>query len=186
MRDLTNQARLTMQDRNVDVQEGIRFRSVRRRLFQEDEEIGGGRTRDLNTGIEDNVANCFFEEVRKHREEAKKRWNFDFEKEIPLPGNYQWVKLDRDGNEIPMITEAQNKTEKMEKNKNDVEEEEEEEEEEKEEEEEEEEKKEKKREKEKDKEEEEESPEEKEVDGDDKADSRRQKDRNNSRIVDVL
>ncbi|XP_043681265.1 histone H3.v1-like isoform X2 [Vespula pensylvanica] len=181
-----HRARLTMQDRNVDVQEGIRFRSVRRRLFQEDEEIGGGRTRDLNTGIEDNVANCFFEEVRKHREEAKKRWNFDFEKEIPLPGNYQWVKLDRDGNEIPMITEAQNKTEKMEKNKNDVEEEEEEEEEEKEEEEEEEEKKEKKREKEKDKEEEEESPEEKEVDGDDKADSRRQKDRNNSRIVDVL
>ncbi|XP_046835291.1 UPF0329 protein ECU05_1680/ECU11_0050-like isoform X2 [Vespa crabro] len=201
-----HRARLTMQDRNVDVQEGIRFRSVRRRLFQEDEEIGGGRTRDLNTGIEDNVANCFFEEVRKHREEAKKRWNFDFEKEIPLPGNYQWVKLDRDGNEIPMITEAQNKTEKMERNKNDVEKEEEQEKQEKEKEEEEEKKEkvkkkemrkkkgeeEEKEDKEEEKEEEEkededeEPPEEKEVDGDDKADSRKQKKRNNSRVVDIL
>ncbi|KAK2587273.1 hypothetical protein KPH14_003003 [Odynerus spinipes] len=148
MRDLHGEARLTMQDRNVDVQEGIRLRSVRRRLFQEDDD----RRRDLNTGVEDNVANCFFEEVRKHREEAKKRWNFDFEKEIPLPGNYQWVKLDRDGNEIPMIAEAENKTAKteevMEKEEGEQEK-------------------------------EEDPPEEREADADDKAEPGRQKDRRN-------
>ncbi|KAI4495960.1 hypothetical protein M0802_008175 [Mischocyttarus mexicanus] len=179
MRDITDKARLTMQDRNVDVQEGIRFRSVRRRLFQEEEEIEGGRRRDLNT-TEGNVVNCFFEEARKHREEAKEKWNFDFEKEIPLKGNYQWVKLDQDGNDIPMNAEVQNKTEKMEKNEydelgqlkkgkvkeNKV--------------------KEEKKDEEDEKDEEEEPQEGKEVDADDKTELRRQKNRNHSRIVGVL
>lgn len=159
-----HRARLTMQDRNVDVQEGLRVRNVSRRLFQEEED-----RRDLNAGVEDNYANCLFEEARKHREEAKKRWNFDFEKEVPLPGNYEWVKLDPDGNEIPMTAEEVNKTEKRdlmekEKEEKDLEELEElgddgEEE-----------KKKKKKKKEK-----EDSPEEKEADADDKAEPRRQK-----------
>ncbi|XP_014610743.1 PREDICTED: uncharacterized protein LOC106790405 isoform X1 [Polistes canadensis] len=171
MRDINNKARLTMQDRNVDVQEGIRFRSVCRRLFQEEEEIEGGPRRDLNTGNEDNVVNCFFEEARKHREEAKKKWNFDFEKEIPLAGNYQWVKLDRDGNEIPTNAEVRNKTEKMEKNEMDelgqLKEDE-------------------VKENKNEENEEEVPPEGKEVDADDKTESRRQKNRSHSRIVDVL
>lgn len=33
--------------------------------------------------------------------QCKRRWNFDFEKEEPLPGRYEWVKLDNHGNEIP-------------------------------------------------------------------------------------
>lgn len=137
-----------MQDRNVDVQEA-RLRNVRRRLFQDDDD----RRRDRENGVEDNVANCFVEEVRKHREEAKKKWNFDFEKERPLPGNYEWVRLDQDGNEIPMTTEVQNKTMKTEtvdKKEEEVK---------------------------LDKEKEEDPPEEKEADADDKAEMRRQKDR---------
>ena len=33
-------------------------------------------------------------------EQAKQRWNFDFEKEQPLPGRYEWVKLDEHRNEV--------------------------------------------------------------------------------------
>jgi len=29
------------------------------------------------------------------------RWNFNFEREIPLPGRYEWVPVDKHGNEIP-------------------------------------------------------------------------------------
>ncbi|XP_076175820.1 uncharacterized protein LOC143151005 isoform X2 [Ptiloglossa arizonensis] len=93
-----HRARLTMQYPNVDTQEGRR-RSVRRRLFQ-DEEPDNEPESERRSGVEDNLANCFLEEARKNRENAKQRWNFDFEKEEPLPGRYEWVKLDRDGNEI--------------------------------------------------------------------------------------
>lgn len=37
--------------------------------------------------------------------QAKERWNFDFENEVPLSGRYEWVKLDRDGNEISETSE---------------------------------------------------------------------------------
>nr|XP_031834586.1 uncharacterized protein LOC116427891 isoform X1 [Nomia melanderi] len=105
-------ARLTMQNPNVDVQEGRRLRSVRRRLFQDDaNENENNRSR--NTGIEDNIANCFFEEARKNRENAKERWNFDFEKEEPLPGRYVWVKLDQHGNEIGNPLETRNRVENL-------------------------------------------------------------------------
>ncbi|XP_031834590.1 uncharacterized protein LOC116427891 isoform X4 [Nomia melanderi] len=107
-----HRARLTMQNPNVDVQEGRRLRSVRRRLFQDDaNENENNRSR--NTGIEDNIANCFFEEARKNRENAKERWNFDFEKEEPLPGRYVWVKLDQHGNEIGNPLETRNRVENL-------------------------------------------------------------------------
>ena len=64
-------ARLMMQYPNIDIQEGRRIRSVRRRLFQDDDddnETESGR----NSRIEDNVANCFFEEARKYRENVRK------------------------------------------------------------------------------------------------------------------
>ncbi|XP_006568963.1 uncharacterized protein LOC725144 isoform X3 [Apis mellifera] len=107
-----HRARLMMQYPNIDIQEGRRIRSVRRRLFQDDDddnETESGR----NSRIEDNVANCFFEEARKYRENAKERWNFDFEKEEPLPGRYVWVKLDQHGNEIRNPLEANSRVENI-------------------------------------------------------------------------
>ncbi|CAK9825891.1 hypothetical protein ANTRET_LOCUS3824 [Anthophora retusa] len=113
-----------MQYPNIDTQEGRRLRSVRRRLFQDDDddnETESGR----NSGVEDNLANCFFEEARKNREndvtfllrsvcgQAKERWNFDFEKEEPLPGRYVWVKLDQHGNEICNPLETSNRVENL-------------------------------------------------------------------------
>lgn len=87
-----------MQDRHDDLHEGVKLRSVRRRLFQDDD---NEQQTNLNSAVQENVANYLFEEARRSRENARERWNFDFEKEEPLPGRYEWVKLDRDGNEVP-------------------------------------------------------------------------------------
>lgn len=100
-----------MQYPNNHVQDGRR-RSVRRRLFQDDDddnETESGR----NSGVEDNIVNRFYEEARKNRENAKERWNFDFEKEEPLPGRYVWVKLDQHGNEIRNPLESSNRVENI-------------------------------------------------------------------------
>ncbi|XP_078049088.1 uncharacterized protein LOC144476259 isoform X1 [Augochlora pura] len=107
-----SRARLTMEYPNVDEQRGRRLRNVRRRLFQDDEEENEGDS-SLNSGVEDNLVNCFFEEARKNRENAKERWNFDFEKEEPLPGRYVWVKLDEHGNEIGNPLETRNRVENL-------------------------------------------------------------------------
>lgn len=32
--------------------------------------------------------------------QKKKKWNFDFKHGKPLPGYYEWVKLDEQGNEV--------------------------------------------------------------------------------------
>lgn len=56
-----------MQNLDVDVQQERRLHSVRRRLFQDDANENENNT-SRNTGIEDNIANCFFEEARKNRE----------------------------------------------------------------------------------------------------------------------
>lgn len=41
------------------------------------------------------------EEMRSHLENAKQRWNFDFEKEIPLEGRWKWEKVL--GSELPTV-----------------------------------------------------------------------------------
>ncbi|XP_017788384.1 PREDICTED: uncharacterized protein LOC108570958 [Habropoda laboriosa] len=105
-------ARLTMHP-NIDAQDGRRLRSVRRRLFQDDDDDDNETESGRNSGVEDNLANCFFEEARKNRENAKERWNFDFEKEEPLPGRYVWVKLDQHGNEICNALETSNRVENL-------------------------------------------------------------------------
>ncbi|XP_015432265.1 PREDICTED: uncharacterized protein LOC107188484 isoform X1 [Dufourea novaeangliae] len=105
-------ARLTLQYPSMDVEDGHRFRSVRRRLFQDNEDENHGDS-DRNSGVEDNLANCFYEEARKNRENAKERWNFDFEKEEPLPGRYVWVKLDQHGNEVGNPLETRNRVENL-------------------------------------------------------------------------
>ncbi|CAD1479805.1 unnamed protein product, partial [Heterotrigona itama] len=84
-----------MQNPNIDIQEGRRLRSVRRRLFEDD----GDEETPRSSAVEDN-ANYILEEARKNRENAKQRWNFDFENEEPLPGRYEWVRLDEHGNEV--------------------------------------------------------------------------------------
>ncbi|KAG7198343.1 hypothetical protein KM043_005737 [Ampulex compressa] len=104
-----SRARLTMEERNVDMQEGIKLRSVRRKLFPDDEG-DEEEARNLSAGAEDNYANRFFEEARRSREIAKERWNFDFEKEEPLPGRYEWVKIDQHGNEISNCTRENDST----------------------------------------------------------------------------
>ena len=130
-----------MQNPNIDIQEGRRLRSVRRRLFEDDDDHETMR----NSGVEDNIANCIFEEARKNREnvrnvvtlvqlihlylewliklrlnciffvweQAKQRWNFDFEREEPLPGRYEWVKLDEHGNEVCNPLETKDEVENL-------------------------------------------------------------------------
>ncbi|EZA50613.1 cyclin-dependent kinase inhibitor 2 isoform X2 [Ooceraea biroi] len=80
-----------MEERNTH-----KIRNVRRRLFQD--------TDDNNDGEGDNFVNRLLEEDRRQKELCKQRWNFDFEKEEPLPGRYEWVKLDDHRNEIPNST----------------------------------------------------------------------------------
>ena len=103
---------LAMQHPNVGIQEGGSVRSVRRKLFQDDDD-DNERDSERNSGVEDNLVNCFFEEARKNRENAKERWNFDFEKEEPLPGRYVWVKVDQDGNEISNPLETNNRVKNL-------------------------------------------------------------------------
>lgn len=58
-----------MQYPNIDIQEGRRLRSVRRRLFQ-DEDDDNETESVRNSGVEDN---CFFEETRKNRENVRNK-----------------------------------------------------------------------------------------------------------------
>nr|XP_034171241.1 uncharacterized protein LOC117600233 isoform X1 [Osmia lignaria]XP_034171242.1 uncharacterized protein LOC117600233 isoform X1 [Osmia lignaria] len=111
MKVIPKMARLTIQHPNVEMQEERRGHSARRKLFQEDDDNESKSER--NSGVEDNIANCFYEEARKNRENAKERWNFDFEKEEPLPGRYVWVKLDEHGNEIGTPLESSNRVENL-------------------------------------------------------------------------
>ncbi|XP_011145786.1 cyclin-dependent kinase inhibitor 1 isoform X2 [Harpegnathos saltator] len=110
-----HRARLTMEERNVDQQEEVIRRNLRRRLFQDDEDDDSGQSTNsesgdgqTSNGENDNLANRLFEEARRNRENAKKRWNFDFENEVPLPGRYEWVRVDRDGNEISDFAQLKN------------------------------------------------------------------------------
>ncbi|XP_014483540.1 PREDICTED: uncharacterized protein LOC106749026 isoform X2 [Dinoponera quadriceps] len=109
-----HRARLTMDEKNVDQQEGIRRRNVCRRLFQDDVDSNEQSTNDKNdngrtsNGENDNLVNRLFEEARRDRDNAKERWNFDFENEVPLSGRYEWVRVDRDGNEISDFAQLKN------------------------------------------------------------------------------
>ncbi|XP_043478238.1 cyclin-dependent kinase inhibitor 2-like isoform X3 [Leptopilina heterotoma] len=85
MRDLPISARLAMQDQNYEAPEANRIRKVRRRLFEDEDKHDD----------KDNNINLVSEERRRHLEQAKEKWNFDFEKEKPLPGNYQWIKVNK-------------------------------------------------------------------------------------------
>lgn len=61
----------------------------RRRLFQDDEspEI-------------DYVPNTVTETIQQSNEEAKQKWNFDFEKEEPLEGDWEWERVGEPDNKL--------------------------------------------------------------------------------------
>ncbi|XP_020289072.1 uncharacterized protein LOC109857228 isoform X2 [Pseudomyrmex gracilis] len=77
-----------MEENNID-EEGVRFscqrNNVRRKLFQDDKDDPCDKEKRKEQ---------ILEEVRRQSEQSKLRWNFDFEKEIPLPGRYEWVKVE--------------------------------------------------------------------------------------------
>lgn len=69
---------------NPTVQEYLARRStVRRQLFQDEE-----------TSQRDNDINSVNELLLQSNEEAKRKWNFDFENEVPLEGDWQWEKIE--------------------------------------------------------------------------------------------
>ncbi|XP_011268169.1 cyclin-dependent kinase inhibitor 1 isoform X2 [Camponotus floridanus] len=99
-----HRARLTM-ERNASENE----RNVRRQLFTDENESEDERQNYDNLIMEDNL---------QQSERDKEKWNFDFKRGVPLPGRYQWIKLDEHGNEIPSsinsINEVQNTNEQEE------------------------------------------------------------------------
>ncbi|XP_011304289.1 uncharacterized protein [Fopius arisanus] len=85
-------ARLAMEEGNRETR-ALNIKNVRRRLFKDDDDDGetsGPR------GTDDNEANIFMEEARKNFQNAKEKWNFDFAKNEPLPGRWQYVKANED------------------------------------------------------------------------------------------
>lgn len=77
--------------------------SARRRLLQdnddqEEDTDNGNQERqesDLvkEQGSNQNFANTFIEELQRQRDEMSRRYNFDFDNEQPLPGNYVWERV---------------------------------------------------------------------------------------------
>ncbi|XP_072745774.1 uncharacterized protein [Anoplolepis gracilipes] len=82
---------------------------ARRKLFADEND---------SDGEEQNFYNRIIEENRRISEEVMKKWNFDFNREMPLPGRYMWVKVDKYGNEISdsknLVDEEQNRNEQEE------------------------------------------------------------------------
>lgn len=64
---------------------------VRRRLTFQDADSSDSNPRS-EVGEGENITNSLLEQMRVDAEDARTRWNFDFEKEEPLPGRWQWVK----------------------------------------------------------------------------------------------
>lgn len=72
---------------------------VRRRLFQDEDPVAGtggsggrGRGSEPGAGEGENITNSLLEQIKLEQEAARDRWNFDFEKEEPLPGRWEWVR----------------------------------------------------------------------------------------------
>lgn len=70
--------------------------SARRRLFVEsnDENDDDAMVMSMNTESNQNFANNFIEELKRQRNEMTQKYNFDFENEIPLEGNYVWERIE--------------------------------------------------------------------------------------------
>lgn len=65
--------------------------SACRRLFQSnDDENDADQMAESNQ----NFANNFIEELKRQRNEMTRKYNFDFENEVPLEGNYVWEPIE--------------------------------------------------------------------------------------------
>lgn len=60
---------------------------VRRRLFEPDAN---------DEARVDNFANILQESITRDRVEKSRKWNFDFENEVPLDGTYEWYPVLQD------------------------------------------------------------------------------------------
>ncbi|XP_011868195.1 PREDICTED: uncharacterized protein LOC105562182 isoform X2 [Vollenhovia emeryi] len=78
-----------------------RLQKVRRRLFHDEDDNDGNAQQER-----EDVDNRFKEEMRIQQEQKMKKWNFDFVHGRPLPGRYEWVRLDEHGNEISESNET--------------------------------------------------------------------------------
>lgn len=58
-----------------------------RSLFQDDS------PEQPNSETEENRINIITELLKDHAAEARERWNFDFENETPLEGEWEWEKM---------------------------------------------------------------------------------------------
>ncbi|XP_050355758.1 uncharacterized protein LOC126776933 [Nymphalis io] len=73
---------------------------VRRRLFEADDLIDQAKV--------DNFANILQESLTRDRIAKSQKWNFDFEKEIPLEGTYQWYPCNETADWIGVKSEKDN------------------------------------------------------------------------------
>lgn len=49
---------------------------------------------NLKEACMDNIQNLLVEELRHSRDSSKIKWNFDFEQEMPLEGNWEWERIE--------------------------------------------------------------------------------------------
>lgn len=90
----------------------IKPTACRRLQFDDDDEDGADQNgQDVNNDHSNeetayqNLANASLEEFRRrNREENARRWNFDFQTETPLPGPYEWVRLEPEQNIVVAST----------------------------------------------------------------------------------
>ena len=60
-----------MQHPNIDKEDGKKLRNARRKLFEDDDDDETVR----NSGVEDNIANCIFEEAKKNLENVRNTYH---------------------------------------------------------------------------------------------------------------
>lgn len=68
---------------NEDVNQNRQKSSVCRRL-----DFGSDHEKELN-----DLMSLSYEDLERHRQKAIEKWNFDFENEVPLEGDWQWEKI---------------------------------------------------------------------------------------------
>lgn len=97
MKDAVKEADLTMdkQDKNGWKER----RPIARQLFQKDDDVNNGDENGQNEIDHNNVLDRIAEEIRESQNDARRRWNFDFQNEVPLPGRYQWVRVNNNHGE---------------------------------------------------------------------------------------
>ncbi|KAF2882340.1 hypothetical protein ILUMI_23824 [Ignelater luminosus] len=76
-----------------------------RSLFQDD------NPEQSNQETEENAVNAIAELLKDHAAEAREKWNFDFENETPLEGEWEWEKMENPENSEDLGNQESNHTE---------------------------------------------------------------------------